>query len=64
MNALVPAISFGVAEGALIVGVVLLLFGARKIPQLAKGIGTGIRNFKGELTEGEGPPEEDEYRRE
>jgi len=26
--------------------VILLLFGGKKIPELAKGLGTGIKNFK------------------
>lgn len=31
----------------LIIGlVVVLLFGTKKIPEFAKGLGTGIRNFK------------------
>ncbi len=30
----------------LIIAVVLLLFGGRKIPELMKGLGTGIREFK------------------
>ncbi len=33
-------------ELILILAVVLLLFGGKKIPQLAKGLGEGIRNFK------------------
>ncbi len=33
-------------ELILILLVVLLLFGGRKIPELMKGIGTGIKNFK------------------
>ena len=33
-------------ELVLILAVVLLLFGGKKIPQLAKGLGEGIRNFK------------------
>jgi len=37
-------------------GVVILLFGAKKLPMLARGIGHAIRNFKGEL----GPPDEDD----
>ena len=49
MIRLLPSLAFGVAEGVLIVGVLMLLFGARKIPELAKGLGSGIRNFKGEL---------------
>jgi sec-independent protein translocase protein TatA len=27
--------------------VILLLFGAKKLPELAKGLGQGIREFKG-----------------
>jgi len=33
-------------ELILILAVVLLLFGGKKIPELAKGLGTGIKNFK------------------
>ena len=33
-------------EIILIVVVILLLFGAKKIPELAKGLGKGIRDFK------------------
>jgi len=33
-------------EIVLILAVVLLLFGARKLPELAKGLGQGIREFK------------------
>ena len=33
-------------EMVLIVLVVLLLFGAKKIPELARGLGRGIREFK------------------
>lgn len=29
--------------------VIVLLFGAKKIPELAKGLGSGIRTFKKEL---------------
>ena len=29
-----------------IVLIVLILFGGKKIPELAKGLGSGIRNFK------------------
>ena len=30
----------------LILAVVLILFGAKKLPELAKGLGTGIKEFK------------------
>lgn len=33
-------------ELILILAVVLLLFGGKKIPELAKGLGQGIKNFK------------------
>jgi sec-independent protein translocase protein TatA len=33
-------------EIVLILAVVLLLFGARKLPELAKGLGQGIKEFK------------------
>lgn len=38
--------SLGVREMLLILAVVLLLFGGRKIPELFRGIGRGIREFK------------------
>jgi sec-independent protein translocase protein TatA len=36
-------------ELIIILAIVVLLFGAKKIPELAKGIGSGIRNFKDEM---------------
>ncbi len=36
----------GGSEVFLIVLVILLLFGAKKIPELARGLGKGIREFK------------------
>ena len=38
--------NLGVVEIVLIALIVLLLFGGRKIPELMKGIGRGIRSFK------------------
>ncbi len=38
--------NFGTAEIILIVLIILILFGAKKIPDLAQGIGKGIREFK------------------
>jgi sec-independent protein translocase protein TatA len=34
-----------------ILAVVVLLFGGKKIPELAKGLGEGIRNFKTAMKE-------------
>ncbi len=41
----------GLGESLLILVVVMLVFGAKKLPMLARGLGAGIRNFKGELKE-------------
>ena len=38
--------SLGFPELMLIVGVVVLLFGAKKIPELMRGLGSGIKEFK------------------
>ncbi len=42
--------SLGPAELLIIFLIVLVLFGARKLPMLGKGLGEGIRNFKHGLT--------------
>ena len=39
----------GITELLLILGLIILVFGARKIPLIARGLGEGIRNFKGEM---------------
>jgi sec-independent protein translocase protein TatA len=36
----------GPTEIILIVAVILLMFGGKKIPELMKGLGTGIKEFK------------------
>lgn len=38
--------SLGTGEIILILLVVLILFGSKKIPELAQGLGKGIREFK------------------
>lgn len=38
--------NFGTGEIIIIVFVVLLLFGGKKIPELMKGMGKGVRSFK------------------
>ena len=45
MNAMLAGF-FGGWEIVLILAVVLILFGAKKLPELAKGLGTGIKEFK------------------
>jgi sec-independent protein translocase protein TatA len=38
--------NMGIKEILVILVIVLLLFGGRKIPELMKGLGTGIKEFK------------------
>jgi len=51
---------FGIGEILLVFALVILFFGAKRIPQIARGVGEGIRNFKQGL--GEGTEEGDEDR--
>lgn len=44
------------SELLLIFGIVVLLFGAKKIPDLAKSIGQGIRGFKKEMKDEDTAP--------
>ncbi|MBS1854627.1 MAG: twin-arginine translocase TatA/TatE family subunit [Acidobacteria bacterium] len=46
--------TIGFPELLVILGVAVLLFGGKKIPEVAKGLGEGIRNFKTAL---KGEPE-------
>lgn len=41
--------SIGLPELLIIILVFVLLFGGKKIPELAKGLGEGIRHFKGAI---------------
>ncbi len=41
--------SIGPMELLIILVIALLLFGGKKIPEVAKGLGEGIRNFKNSL---------------
>lgn len=49
----------GTAELILISGVILLIFGGKKLPELMKGMGKGVKNFKEGMVE----PSEDEMNR-
>jgi sec-independent protein translocase protein TatA len=40
---------FGVGELLLLFLLLLLLFGAKRIPEIARGLGKGIRNFKSDI---------------
>ena len=46
MNPMFGLFNLGGGEILLILALVLILFGARKLPELAKGLGQGIKEFK------------------
>lgn len=48
----------GGQELLVILVIVILLFGAKKIPELAKGLGTGLKEFKKATSEPEKKIEE------
>ncbi len=41
--------SFGFQELLIVLLIVVFLFGARKIPEIARGLGEGIRGFRSSL---------------
>ncbi len=45
----------GLPELAVIVFIALLIFGPKKLGELGKGLGEGIRNFKSSMNEGANP---------
>ncbi len=51
--------SIGLPELLIILAVAVLLFGGKKIPEVAKGLGEGIKNFKNALKAPEEKPEEE-----
>jgi len=46
MNAMFGLFNMGGGEIILVLALVLILFGAKKLPELAKGLGKGINEFK------------------
>jgi sec-independent protein translocase protein TatA len=53
MNALTFFLAIGPWQIAIIVVLVLLLFGGKKIPELMRGLGSGIKEFKDATKEDE-----------
>ena len=47
----------GVPELLVILAIALLIFGPGKVAELGKGLGEGIRNFKGAMNEGKNDAE-------
>ena len=54
MNALTIFLGvIGPMQVILIIAIVVLLFGGKKIPELMKGLGSGIKEFKNAAKDGE-----------
>jgi sec-independent protein translocase protein TatA len=51
----------GMPELLIIAVIIIILFGARRIPEVAKGLGQGIRNFKTGMR-GDDPHEIDDHK--
>ncbi len=51
--------NIGVLEIILVVLVILLFFGAKKIPEMAKGLADGIREFRKAARDGQAENEKD-----
>ena len=52
--------NLGLPELLVILVIVVLLFGVGKLPQLGKGLGEGIKNFKDSMKDGQqGGPKDD-----
>ena len=45
----------GIPELMIILVIVILIFGANRLPEIGRGIGRGIRNFKDATKDGNGP---------
>ena len=47
----------GISEVLVIALIILLLFGGKKIPELMKGLGKGVKSFKDGMKEEEASPD-------
>ena len=60
MNAALLPLMIGTPQIIVIVVVILLLFGGRKIPELMRGLGSGIKEFKDASKDDENAPQTSE----
>lgn len=60
MNLYNMVLFIGMPQVVIIIVVVLLLFGGRKIPELMKGLGSGIKEFKNAAKEEDKEKEQEE----
>ena len=62
--ALIPGMpTLGAPELIIALVVILLLFGAKRIPELARGLGSGVREFKAGTKEGQLEDKKDEEKK-
>jgi len=50
--------SLGLPELLVILLIVIIIFGANKLPQLGRGLGEGLRNFKDSVKSGTEQPKD------
>jgi sec-independent protein translocase protein TatA len=48
----------GVMELIIILAIIILIFGASRLPEIGRGIGKGIRNFKDATKDGADKPDQ------
>lgn len=60
---MINVLMIGTTEIVLIVLVFLLIFGGKKIPELMRGLGSGVKSFKEGLKEGEKEEKKDETKK-
>ena len=51
LNGILAFLNLGTGEIILIVAIILLLFGGKKIPELMRGLGKGVKSFKQGMNE-------------
>ena len=61
-NKCMTLLTIGWAEILLIALIVLLLFGARKIPELMRGMGKGVKSFKDGMNGVEEPENKEDHK--
>ena len=52
----------GIPELLIILAIIILIFGASRLPEIGRGIGKGIRNFK-DANKGDEKKDEDDHRK-
>ncbi len=50
--------SLGLPELLIILLIVIIIFGANKLPQLGRGLGQGMKNFKDSIKDGSSPSDD------